>query len=213
MADTDVRVCEECGASIYPEHIGAQKAGYWGGKLFCVHCFSRHQHAQVTISATDLRTPTVAVATAEAPPGQKLTRPPYGNEDLEFGGEAETAMGVGPVASEGVEEPVAPSDGEEISLTGLARPAFKPFTAGGAATPSEVGQHKHKRHLHHSGQGAIRCRIFHAKLNDGALHFMQDQINDWIDQNPEVEIKQMSTDVGIVEGKSSEPHLIITVFY
>ena len=42
---------------------------------------------------------------------------------------------------------------------------------------------------------------------------MQDQTHDWIDENPEVDIKHVSTNVGVVEGKSSEPHLVITLFY
>ena len=32
MADTQVKSCEECGASVYPEHVNAGKAGLWGGK-------------------------------------------------------------------------------------------------------------------------------------------------------------------------------------
>ena len=63
------------------------------------------------------------------------------------------------------------------------------------------------------GAAATRCRIFHAKLNDGALQFMEDQINEWADGNPDITIKQSSSQVGVVEGKHPEPHLVITIFY
>ena len=53
MADTEVKPCDGCGASVYPEHIGAQKAGYWRGQLFCVHCFAEHRQAQITIGPDD----------------------------------------------------------------------------------------------------------------------------------------------------------------
>lgn len=61
--------------------------------------------------------------------------------------------------------------------------------------------------------GATRCRVFHAKLNDGALSFMENQINEWTDAHPDIVIKFMSTAIGIFEGKHTEPHLIVTVFY
>ncbi len=47
----------------------------------------------------------------------------------------------------------------------------------------------------------------------GALGFMQDQINEWIDQSPEIDVKHISTQVGMFEGKHTEPHLIVTIFY
>jgi len=40
MADEgeDLRTCEECGATIYPEHIKKGMAEPWEGRLLCVHC-------------------------------------------------------------------------------------------------------------------------------------------------------------------------------
>ena len=70
-----------------------------------------------------------------------------------------------------------------------------------------------KRALSCTGTGALRCRIFHAKLNEGALHYLEEQINDWTDNNDNIEIKQMATQVGVFEGKHPEPHLFVVLFY
>ena len=68
MADTQVKSCEECGASVYPEHINAGKAGLWGGKLCCVHCLAEHRSSQVTIGPEQVAAP---IATQPAPaPGE-----------------------------------------------------------------------------------------------------------------------------------------------
>ncbi len=60
---------------------------------------------------------------------------------------------------------------------------------------------------------ATRCRTFHAKLNDGAVGFMDKHINDWADDNPDIEIKFASSTIGVWEAKKADAHLIVTVFY
>lgn len=60
---------------------------------------------------------------------------------------------------------------------------------------------------------ATRCRTFHSKLSEGALSFMNSQINDWIDGNPNITIKFATSTIGIFEGKHAEPNLILTLFY
>ena len=70
-----------------------------------------------------------------------------------------------------------------------------------------------KRPLTGPKDAATRCRTFHAKLNPASVAYMDDQINEWVDSNPDVYIKTVSTTVGTFEGKHPEPHLIVTVFY
>ena len=70
-----------------------------------------------------------------------------------------------------------------------------------------------KRPLLPEGAGATRCRTFHAKLNDGAVGFMNKHINEWTDGNPAVVLKYATATIGIWEGKKADPHLILTVFY
>lgn len=61
--------------------------------------------------------------------------------------------------------------------------------------------------------GAIRVRSFHGRLSDQGLGFMDEQINNWLDQHPEIEVKNVTTTVGVFEGKIREPALIVNVWY
>ena len=80
---------------------------------------------------------------------------------------------------------------------------------------AKVQQDKeYHRDLLDSGHGATRVRTFHAKLTDGALHFLDDQINEWLDEHNEIEVKFATTVMGSVEGKQrTEPHLIVSIWY
>jgi hypothetical protein len=60
---------------------------------------------------------------------------------------------------------------------------------------------------------ATRCRTFHTKLNEGAVAFMNRQVNEWADADPRISIKFATSCIGIFEGKKADPHLILTVFY
>lgn len=60
---------------------------------------------------------------------------------------------------------------------------------------------------------ATRCRLFHCKLTTGALAYLNNQINDWIDKDPQITIKFSSSTIGQFEGKHTEPNLIVTLFY
>lgn len=64
-----------------------------------------------------------------------------------------------------------------------------------------------------TGTGAIRIRTFHGRLSDEGLAFMDDKINEWLDGHPEVEIKNVTSTVGLYEGKIKEPALILNVWY
>ena len=215
MADTEVKSCDECGASVYPEHISDQKAGFWGGKLLCVHCFAEHRSDQVTIEPGDFAGSGVATEPAPEPSAQVPTEGSLvADAPLDDVLDPEFDSGGAGLADELPESQAdADVEGQEISLASIAAPTIKPMSSPSIAGGLTPAQHKFKRHLQHQDKGAIRCRIFHAKLNDGALQFMQDQINEWIDQSPEVDVKNVSTNVGVVEGKTSQPHLIITIFY
>lgn len=72
---------------------------------------------------------------------------------------------------------------------------------------------KYKRPIDPMAIGASRCRVFHTKLSQGALDFMNNQVNEWLDGNTDIAIKFAMTTVGPFEGKHTEPNLILTVFY
>ncbi len=104
-------------------------------------------------------------------------------------------------------------DSDTLLVDGESVPSGHDSVAGMAPIGSGLNEVAHKRPLNQTGQGATRVRTFHAKLSDGAIHHLDYQVNLWLEQNPEVEIKFANTTVGIWEGKHAEPTLILTVFY
>ncbi len=107
----------------------------------------------------------------------------------------------------GSEDPTTPGDGmAKIQRTGEKGGI-------GAAKSMEADDSKLHREVRDTGQGATRCRTFHAKLNESALAYMNEHLNEWVDKHEGVEIKFASTVVGTFEGKHSEPNLLVTIFY
>ncbi|MCK4629776.1 MAG: hypothetical protein KAT56_12285 [Sedimentisphaerales bacterium] len=72
---------------------------------------------------------------------------------------------------------------------------------------------EYKRPLNTTGKGATRVRTFHTRLSNNAMAFLDEQVNEWIDENPDIEVKFSTSTVGMVESKKTEPHLIINVWY
>jgi hypothetical protein len=56
-------------------------------------------------------------------------------------------------------------------------------------------------------------KTFFTKLHPGAMDFLDEQINKWLKDNPGIVIKQTNTTTGEVQGKKTEPSIIITVWY
>ncbi len=90
---------------------------------------------------------------------------------------------------------------------------IKAFGRGARAAAREL-RHEDalKRPLNVTGQGATRTRTFHSKLNDAALALMDQSINEWVDSS-RIEIKSVSSCIGVFEAKKPEPHLLVTVCY
>jgi hypothetical protein len=63
------------------------------------------------------------------------------------------------------------------------------------------------------GHGACRVRTFHGRLSDEGLAYMDDKINEWLDHHPEIEVKFVTSTVGVFEGKIREPALVLNVWY
>lgn len=72
---------------------------------------------------------------------------------------------------------------------------------------------KYTRPIDPKSPGAVRCRTFHSKLSQGAIDFMDNQINEWLDKNTKIEIKFVNSTIGVFEGKHAEPNIIMTLFY
>ncbi|UCG58034.1 MAG: hypothetical protein JSU70_00730 [Phycisphaerales bacterium] len=56
-------------------------------------------------------------------------------------------------------------------------------------------------------------RTFFTKLHPGALNFLDEQINDWLKNNPGIQVKRTDLTTGEVQAKKTEPNIIITVWY
>ena len=56
-------------------------------------------------------------------------------------------------------------------------------------------------------------KTFFTKLHPGAMDFLDEQIANWLKANPGIIIKRTNTMAGEVQGKKTEPNIIITVWY
>ncbi len=57
------------------------------------------------------------------------------------------------------------------------------------------------------------CKTFFTKLHPGAIDFLDEQINQWLKDNPAVVIKMTNTTTGEVQGKKTEANILLTVWY
>jgi len=56
-------------------------------------------------------------------------------------------------------------------------------------------------------------RTFFTKLHPGAINFLDEQITEWLQKNPDIIIKRTNVIVGEVQAKKTDPNIIITVWY
>jgi len=123
------------------------------------------------------------------------------------GGEREVVAGDEPAADEGPMEldpapPAPPQTGPGIVGSKKIR------TIGRPVRHAENWQ----RSPNVTGTGATHVRTFHAKLTDESLAYMDETINEWLDQHPEYEVKFVTSCIGTFTGKTKEPALICQVW-
>lgn len=63
-----------------------------------------------------------------------------------------------------------------------------------------------------TGTGAIHVKSFHCKLTGESLEYLDRQINEWLDDHPQYEVKFVTTAIGEWTGKLKEPNLIVQVW-
>ena len=56
-------------------------------------------------------------------------------------------------------------------------------------------------------------KTFFTKLHAGAMNFLDEQITKWLRENPDVVIKRTNIVTGEIQGKKTEPNIVITVWY
>ena len=69
-----------------------------------------------------------------------------------------------------------------------------------------------KRQPNVTGRGAIHVKTFVAKLRPDAIEHLDQQINEWLDNHPEYEVKFVTTTVGELIGKTTEDALFVNVW-
>jgi hypothetical protein len=113
--------------------------------------------------------------------------------------------------------PKTQDDGEPIKLIDEPKPGTAPAPSKIKAfsSSSHIGPaaHSYKRQPTTTGQGACRVRSFHGRLSEEGLVFLDDKINEWLDNHPEVEIKVVTTNIGQFEGKVRELAMVINIWY
>ena len=193
MADVEeaFKTCEECGATIYPEHLVKGMAELYQDKLLCVHCLKERRSAdgqEGELMAEPVDEPAVDLGL------DSVEDTPIALVDED---ETSTSLGL----SGGLPYEKKPT-------------AIRSFGGGpGGLAVGEVANHEWRRDLLQGVPFATRCKTFHCKLADGPITHMNEQINEWADAQDDVQIKFATSVIGIIEGKHVDPHLIVTVFY
>jgi hypothetical protein len=72
---------------------------------------------------------------------------------------------------------------------------------------------KWKRTPTSTGLGPIRVKTFHGKLSEQGLEYIDHAINEWADNHPEYEIKNVTTNIGMFDGKFRDLALIVNIWY
>ena len=90
-----------------------------------------------------------------------------------------------------------------------------------SATSAKIRSTEHDRAHHHdnwsrkpnvTGHGAIHVKTFVSKLRLDAIHHLDEQINTWLDEHPEYEVKFVNTTIGDLVGKTTDPALFVNVW-
>ena len=111
------------------------------------------------------------------------------------------------------DEPISLDDEKSIPFdndpggTGV---SHAPLTLGGEDT-AETPQKPTEKIV--SSDRITGVKTFFTKLHAGSIDFLNQQIRDWLKENPGVVVKRTDTVTGLVAAKKTEPNLIITVWY
>ncbi len=108
-----------------------------------------------------------------------------------------------------VEEPLALVADEKPAPTAEA-PKSK---IHGISSVNSLAAHDYKRPINMNKNGAVRMRTFHCRLSEQGVEYLDQTINDWLEQHPEIEVKFTTSSVGMWDGKLKEPTLILNVWY
>ena len=129
-------------------------------------------------------------------------------DDLAGEAEAENAPPARPTAS----PPRRPQPNDPPDGIDLAEPDVEPAQAIRAIVQPRAEQYRWQRPTNKDGTGATHVKTFTAKLRADSLAHLDEQINQWLDEHPEYEVKFVNTHIGPLKGKETEDALIVNVW-
>jgi hypothetical protein len=117
-------------------------------------------------------------------------------------------------------DPIPFDDSDDTSSSSI---SHSPLNLGGGGTaeapkveikpqPTGLGAKRPTEEIV-SAERITGAKTFFTKLHAGAIEFLDEQITNWLKNNPGVTIKRTNTVTGEVQGKKTEPNIIITVWY
>ena len=92
-------------------------------------------------------------------------------------------------------------------------PAAKPKPQIKMPAQSKLGAARDSGEKIVSAERITGVRTFFTKLHAGAIDFLGEQITNWLKNNPGISIKRTNVVTGEIQGKKTEPNIIITVWY
>ena len=214
---TSNKTCEGCGGDISPNQILARQAGLVNGVLLCPGCIAKKREelmraraAQAPAHPAGAASTTVPAGAARAPAGRAGGGEGSGFISDENGNQGRVYFPGAKGTRDEADKSLSLID--ETEVTNHAPHQIRSFSEGSTLSGGHKDQH-FKRSITPFNEPATRCRTFHGKLTAAGLAHMDEQINEWLDSHTELYIKSSSSTVGVFEGKTKEPHLLVTVFY
>lgn len=112
---------------------------------------------------------------------------------------------------DGTDHELAPIDVGDLSIEGMdpAELSTSKIQAFSVRTPHEDHW---QRTPNITGQGAIHVKTFVTKLRLDAIEHMDTQVNEWLDNHPEYEVKFVTTTTGALFGKNKEEALFMNIW-
>lgn len=83
---------------------------------------------------------------------------------------------------------------------------------GSSSSSKAKAEDAWKRKTKVDGRGACHVKSFHAKLAEESLEYLDQQINAWLDEHPDCEVKLVTNTIGEWCGKTREPHLVCQIW-
>ena len=131
-----------------------------------------------------------------------------------------------PIPFDSVDNPIPLGNGPSEESPGVSRAPLNLGGGGGQPRPAPRPAPKPKPKIvvpaapakasaapTASGERIAGVKTFFTKLHAGAIEFLDEQITRWLEQNPQVAVKHTNVVTGEIQGKKTEPNIIITVWY